>query len=79
MAEQVVIKVVRAKLFVFVRRHRHELFTEEFQAELVRPMWTVRRGARRASPQPGPGAGRLPNRSPPGGRDTPELHHRVAA
>ena len=34
-AEQMVIKAVRrAKLFVFLRMHRHELFDEEFQAEL---------------------------------------------
>jgi Transposase DDE domain/Transposase domain (DUF772) len=36
-AEQAVIKAVRrAKLFVFLRLHRHELFDEEFQAELAR-------------------------------------------
>ena len=36
-AEQTVIKRVRrAKLFVFLRQHRHELFDEEFQAELAR-------------------------------------------
>ena len=36
-AEQAVIKAVRrAKLFVFLRRYRHELFDEEFQAELAR-------------------------------------------
>ena len=35
-AEQAVIKAVRrAKLFVFLREHRHELFDEEFQAELA--------------------------------------------
>ena len=35
-AEQAVIKVVRrAKLFVFLRLHRHELFDEQFQAELA--------------------------------------------
>jgi hypothetical protein len=35
-AEQAVIKVVRrGKLFVFLRLHRHELFSEEFQAELA--------------------------------------------
>lgn len=35
-AEQSVIKAVRrAKLFVFLRQYRHELFTEEFQAELA--------------------------------------------
>jgi transposase len=34
--EQAVIKAVRrAKLFVFLRQHRHELFDEEFQAELA--------------------------------------------
>lgn len=35
-AEQAVIEAVRrAKLFVFLRQHRHELFGEEFQAELA--------------------------------------------
>src|SRR5712692_1487534 len=35
-AEQAVIKAVRrAKLFVFLRLHRHELFDEEFQGELA--------------------------------------------
>jgi Transposase DDE domain/Transposase domain (DUF772) len=35
-AEQNVIKLVRrAKLFVFLRRHRHELFDEAFQRELA--------------------------------------------
>jgi len=36
-AEQAVIKAVRrAKLFVFLREHRHELFDEEFQSVLAR-------------------------------------------
>ena len=35
-AEQTVMKAVRrAKLFVFLRQHRHELFDDEFQAELA--------------------------------------------
>src|SRR5271154_3511161 len=36
-AEQAVINAVRrgARLFVFLREHRHELFDEEFQAELA--------------------------------------------
>ena len=35
-AEQAVIKAVRrARLFVFLRLHRHELFDERFQAELA--------------------------------------------
>ena len=35
-AEQAVIKAVRrARLFVFLRQYRHELFDEEFQAELA--------------------------------------------
>ena len=35
-AEQAVIKAVRrAKLFVLLRLHRHELFDEQFQAELA--------------------------------------------
>ena len=36
-AEQMVIKAVRrAKLFVFLRLHRHELFDGQFQVELAR-------------------------------------------
>ena len=36
-AEQTVIKAVRrAKLFVFLRLCRHELFSEQFQAELAK-------------------------------------------
>jgi len=36
-AEQAVVKAVRrAKLFVFLREHRHELFDQQFQAELAR-------------------------------------------
>jgi len=36
-AEQAVIRAVRrARLFVFLREHRHELFDEEFQAELAK-------------------------------------------
>jgi Transposase DDE domain/Transposase domain (DUF772) len=35
-AEQAVMKAVRrARLFVFLRQHRHELFDEQFQAELA--------------------------------------------
>jgi transposase len=37
-AEEAVIKAVRrAKLFVFLRLHRHELFDELFQSELAIP------------------------------------------
>jgi len=36
-AEEAVIRAVRrARLFVFLRRYRHELFDEDFQAELAR-------------------------------------------
>ena len=35
-AEQAVMKAVRrAKLFVFLRQHRHDLLDKEFQAELA--------------------------------------------
>src|SRR5206468_5246882 len=35
-AEQTIIRLVRrAKLFVFLRQHRHELFDDAFQAELA--------------------------------------------
>ena len=44
-AEQAVIKAVRrAKLFVFLRLHRHELFDEQFQAELARMYADRRKG-----------------------------------
>ena len=34
--EQAIMKrIKRAKLFVFLRKHRHELFTEAFQQELA--------------------------------------------
>ncbi len=33
--EQVVKKIRKAKLFVFLRQHRHELFDEAFQEELA--------------------------------------------
>jgi len=40
LAEQTVMRLVRrAKLFVFLREHRHELFDEGFQAELA-AAWT---------------------------------------
>ena len=36
MAERTIIKRIRrAKLFVFLRHHRHELFTDAFQQELA--------------------------------------------
>jgi len=33
--EQIVKKIRKAKLFVFLRQHRHELFDEAFQEELA--------------------------------------------
>jgi len=33
--EQIVHKIRKAKLFVFLRQHRHELFDETFQEELA--------------------------------------------
>lgn len=33
--EQILKRVKRAKLFVFLRRHRHQIFTPEFQTELA--------------------------------------------
>ena len=33
--EQVVKRIRKAKLFVFLRKHRHELFNEAFQQELA--------------------------------------------
>lgn len=37
----------RAKLFVFLREHRHELFDAPFQAELAQAYVKARRGSRR--------------------------------
>jgi len=49
-AEQAVMKAVRrARLFVFLRQHRHELFDEEFQAELAE---TYADGAKGQPPVP---------------------------
>ena len=33
--EHIVKKIRKAKLFVFLRQHRHELFDEAFQGELA--------------------------------------------
>lgn len=44
-AERAVMKAVRrARLFVFLREHRHELFDEEFQAELAEAYADRRKG-----------------------------------
>lgn len=44
--ERVAQKIRRAKLFVFLRHHRHELFTESFQRELA----TLYRPSKRGHP-----------------------------
>src|SRR5712691_8737156 len=42
--EQIVKKIRKAKLFVFLRQHRHELFDEAFQQELASLYRKVERG-----------------------------------
>jgi hypothetical protein len=42
--EQIVNKIRKAKLFVFLRQHRHELFDETFQEELASLYRKVERG-----------------------------------
>lgn len=42
--EQIVKKIRKAKLFVFLRQHRHELFDEAFQQELAHLYRKVERG-----------------------------------
>jgi len=42
--EQIVIRIRRAKLFVFLRHHRHELFDEAFQRELASLYRASKRG-----------------------------------
>lgn len=42
--KQIVERIRRAKLFVFLRRHRHELFDESFQQELATLYWPSKRG-----------------------------------
>jgi hypothetical protein len=42
--EQVVQRIRRAKLFVFLRHHRHDLFDESFQHELVALYQPSKRG-----------------------------------
>jgi hypothetical protein len=76
LAEQTVMRLVRrAKLFVFLREHRHELFDEGFQAELA-AAWTD-------SPT-GRGLDRQPQRAAAGaagpagvGDDPAGLHRRL--
>jgi transposase len=52
-AEQAVMKAVRrAKLFVFLRQHRHELFDEGFQAELAGMYVDSRKGQPPVPPVP---------------------------
>ena len=42
--EQIVKKIRKAKLFVFLRQHRHELFNEAFQQELANLYRQAERG-----------------------------------
>src|SRR5438105_10622086 len=42
--EQVVKRIRKAKLFVFLRKHRHELFNEAFQQELANLYREAERG-----------------------------------
>src|SRR3981081_688297 len=42
--EQIVKRIRKAKLFVFLREHRHELFTEAFQQELANLYRPAERG-----------------------------------
>ncbi len=42
--EQIVTKIRKAKLFVFLRQHRHELFDDAFQEELASLYRPVERG-----------------------------------
>jgi hypothetical protein len=48
--EQIVKKIRKAKLFVFLRQHRHELFNEAFQEELA----SLYRKAERGQPPVAP-------------------------
>jgi hypothetical protein len=48
--EQIVHKIRKAKLFVFLRQHRHELFNEAFQEELA----SLYRKAERGQPPVAP-------------------------
>ncbi len=48
--EQIVEKIRKAKLFVFLRHHRHELFDETFQQELA----SLYRKAERGQPPVAP-------------------------
>ena len=42
--EQIVKRIRRAKLFVFLRHHRHELLNEAFQQELASLYQPIKRG-----------------------------------
>ena len=49
--EQIVKKIRKAKLFIFLRKHRHELFDEAFQQELASLYRKVERGHSAANRQ----------------------------
>jgi transposase len=48
--EQIIKKIRKAKLFVFLRQHRHELFDEAFQEELANLYRKTERGQPPVSP-----------------------------
>jgi transposase len=48
--EQIVKKIRKAKLFVFLRKHRHELLDEAFQQELANLYRSAERGQRPIAP-----------------------------
>jgi lipopolysaccharide biosynthesis protein len=45
--QQIVKRMKRAKLFIFLREHRHTLFDETFQQELATMLRTRRKASRR--------------------------------
>jgi hypothetical protein len=64
--EQIVKRIRKAKLFVFLRYHRHELLDETFQKELA---YLYRKG-KRGQPKVGPSNARL-------GADPGGVHRRL--
>jgi Transposase domain (DUF772) len=48
--ERVLLKIKKAKLFVFLRKHRHELFDQAFQQELASLYRQAERGQPPVSP-----------------------------
>jgi transposase len=49
--DRIIKRIKRARLFIFLRRHRHQILTPEFQIELAGIYKDSPQGSRRLSPR----------------------------